>query len=259
MGADIAAGPHCPVAVERQAWRGETAASGGFEACRASSRGLIGRHPSGSFRSLRSIRVPRGLPVRAEALAVRRAANERSEDRSLPPSHRPCRSAGDAAGGGPGRSPRSAFRTRDQGPSSGRCRSGRSPLPHPDGASGTGGSLRSVRPSAGRAAGRSWALHEACRPHSLGQALRVRNTAASSAAPPFASPPPRLVGPAASSPGPWPGRLSTFRSIVCATNRRLSWTPSRAKRIPPVDNKDNGNKSAARADRSAALQRCPAI
>lgn len=32
MGADIAAGPHCPAAVDRQAWMGETAASGGFEA-----------------------------------------------------------------------------------------------------------------------------------------------------------------------------------------------------------------------------------
>jgi len=62
MGAGIAAGPHCPRAEDRQAWRGETAALGGFEHRRMQEPGVP---PSSTFRvhpGLAPVPVPAGSP-----------------------------------------------------------------------------------------------------------------------------------------------------------------------------------------------------
>ena len=75
-----------------------------------------------------------------------------------------------------------------------------------------------------------------------GQARSFRMAAASSAARAFTPPPHRLVGQEAASLRLWLGRLSILRSIVSATGWKLSWNMIRTKRIPTVDNEDNGHK-----------------
>ena len=75
-----------------------------------------------------------------------------------------------------------------------------------------------------------------------GQARSFRMAAASSAARAFTPPPHCLVGQEAASLGLWLGRLSILRSIVSATDRKLSRIVIRTKGIPTVDNEDNGHK-----------------
>lgn len=83
--------------------------------------------------------------------------------------------------------------------------------PRPAPASGRPARNRGFRSSVpifpGRSLRRSRALHQACRRHSLGQALRVRIRRLLQPPRP-AFPSPRLVGPRRSRFGPWPGRLS---------------------------------------------------
>ena len=83
MGAGVAAGPHCPIA-SIPAWEARRSALGGFEVA-APEPGVRTPFPPGSVGGRSRFRFPRGLPVRAEALAVRRSAD--SELASLfPPS-----------------------------------------------------------------------------------------------------------------------------------------------------------------------------
>jgi hypothetical protein len=81
MGADVAASPHCPAAgVTKPGRRGSPL----WAISRSDlSRGLW-RRPPESFGSLRSFGFPRWLPVRAEALAVRRSADPKPRFRSPP-------------------------------------------------------------------------------------------------------------------------------------------------------------------------------
>jgi len=72
MGADLAASPHCPFASDL-AWKARPFAPGDFEWRKP--RQAPAPLPPESERSRSSIRFPRGLPVRAEALAVRRLAD----------------------------------------------------------------------------------------------------------------------------------------------------------------------------------------
>jgi hypothetical protein len=73
MGAGIAAGPHCPVALDPA--EAASPALGGFEGRRPGRKPRRAKakvpRPPGSIRGRSRFRFPRGLPVRAEALAVR--------------------------------------------------------------------------------------------------------------------------------------------------------------------------------------------
>ena len=68
MGADVAASPHCPVAVGYQAWEARQSAGRFRGGRRAGGSDHFPRGPSGARAPFG---FPRGLPVRAEALAVR--------------------------------------------------------------------------------------------------------------------------------------------------------------------------------------------
>lgn len=74
MGADLAASPHCPFASDL-AWKARPFAPGDFEGRKP--RQAPAPLPPESERSRSSIRFPRGLPVRAEALAVRLLADSK--------------------------------------------------------------------------------------------------------------------------------------------------------------------------------------
>ena len=85
MGAGVAASPHCPAAAGYQAWEARQSAGRFRSRVRAGGSYLTSGVlpvPEGAFR------LPRGLPVRAEALAVRRSADPEPGSR-LPPSMDP--------------------------------------------------------------------------------------------------------------------------------------------------------------------------
>lgn len=181
MGAGVAASPHCPLRMGARPGR-RGGPRGRFRGAKP-SRGQ-GRIPQGSFRRLSAFRLPRGLPVRAEALAVRRSADpgktlgfpSRRRRRPQACASDPLRRGSGQAGGPPDRSgpkplnlPLRSSRAEarscptqaePEGPprpvaarrlSSRFCRTGRSPR-----------TLPVCRFPARRLANR-WALYEACR------------------------------------------------------------------------------------------------
>jgi hypothetical protein len=266
MGAGVAASPHCPCAVDTRP--GRRGCPRGAVSRTESSRGL-GAGPPGSVmsreaqsgfpRAPRRGRSPGGSPLGSSEILANSGsclrgprAEARFRSGRIPqPKPRACPTV---------REPKSRCRRfAAPGPQSPVLPDGRwaeallppvaarrlSPRFPPDGVSGPKsfvpaccgpgepedppGPERSTTPAAFASA--------------QGQARSIRMAAASSAARPPLRGPRRLVG----RKGPLRsgcGRkaLHRFRSIVSATNRKLSRNVSRAKRIPPVDNEDCGHK-----------------
>ena len=267
MGAGVAAGPHCPVA-SNPAWEARRSALGGFERS-APEPGARSPLPPESVRGRSRFRFPRGLPDRAEALAVRRLADLElafllpafavPEGRSLR-----FRSRQDPR-------PKPRFRLAVHGPKSwvlpGSQLPGRSPvLPdrsEPKLFSAGGGALTEVPLSAGlvldpKVRCPACPVPRARRPLVPVGALRslplshpLKGKPASSAwrrlrQPPCLSLPPALP-PEGDRPGirsgcGWEG-FPPLPEDRLGHIRKLSRKTGRAKRIPPVDNEDNGHKS----------------
>ena len=230
-----------------------------------SGPGAWGLNPPGSFAKLALGSVPRGLPVRAEALAVRHAADPEPGSRLPPAASRSRSSVSPPAGRlrpksqpcltGLGLAPL-ARRFAAPGPKPGPARNdkrSRSPLApvamrRPEGPAfrrtGLQPELRSrllVSNPKARDLGRF--TKPATSASAKGQACSFRMAAASSAARAFARLPFCLVGQeAAFAPAVAGKALDRCRSIVSATARKLSRFPIRTKGLVAVDNEDNGHK-----------------
>lgn len=116
MGAGIAAGPHCPCAGSLPGRRGvpRRAVSSPRRLGTGGSQRRFLRSPSATEAAFR---IPRGLPVRAEALAVRRSADQELAS-PFPPFRHPGRSQYPGTDGILGRSLGSAWQSMSRSPGS---------------------------------------------------------------------------------------------------------------------------------------------
>lgn len=261
MGADVAASPHCPAADGHQAWEARQSALGCFES--RSEPGARTR-PPGSFRRRGAFGFPRWLPVRAEALAVRRwrIGNPKvpvsrlgftrsrspgfrfggSLGRSLGSARQPetevpaCRFAAPGPKPGPARrksaeAPFHRWQCADRSPASAGQGKGRSPR------SRLSGSRTGVRKTDGRF------TKPAAFASAKGQARSFRMAAASSAARPSL---PRTLLPGGTA-GPFGSGCGLEVDQPLPVNRlghelKLSRATDSHQRNPPVDKKDNVHK-----------------
>jgi hypothetical protein len=139
MGAGIAAGPHCPCA---GSWPGRRGVPRGAVSSRRRLKpGVPAPLSPGSWIGRSRSRFPRGLPVRAEALAVRRSADQELSFQ-FPPFRHPGRSQHVGKDGILGRSLGSAWQSMSRSP--GSCR-GRSSGPKPGPARQSGAEAPSRR------------------------------------------------------------------------------------------------------------------